>query len=66
MSKIAILDTGGEWEVWVGLDDGATPPDGLNYIIGSGRTRAEAIQQAQNDLHRALADLHTAAAKAQP
>jgi len=67
MSKIFVLKDPmfRTWDVWIGLEDGSEPPDGLNFIIGCGPTRAEALQRAEADLTAALADLR-AAAEAQP
>ena len=67
MSKIRVIDIGSGvgWEVWISLDVDE-PPDGLSFIIGVGATRADAIEHAQTDLRLALADLHIAAAEAQP
>ena len=64
MSTVTVLDTGGEWEVWLGLDDGATPPDGLNFIIGIGPTRREAIQGAYQDLEQVIRELNRVATEA--
>ena len=64
MSKVTVLNTGGEWEVWIGLNDGATPPDGLNYIIGIGPTRRKAVLCAYQDLEQVILELHRVATEA--
>ena len=57
MAKIAIL--GGDiegYDVWISLDDD-DPPDGLNFVIGVGRTRREAIESAEQELKSCLDNL---------
>ena len=64
MSKVTVLHMDGEWEVWIGLDDGAIPPAGLTYIIGTGPTRRKAVLCAYQDLEQVIRELHRVATEA--
>lgn len=54
MSRIAILDDGpDDWQVWIALED-ERPPHVLSFIIGSGKTRDEAVAAAVADLEACI------------
>lgn len=54
---ITVLRDGSDWNVWIALDDGTTPPSGPSFIIGSGATRDEAVAEAVKDLEAATDQL---------
>ena len=54
MSEIFVLEDGGEWEVWIGLDGDTPAPGGCSFIISVGITRDEAVQAAVLDLEGAI------------
>jgi hypothetical protein len=62
--RITIVHDGSEVEVWTSLVDDDIPPHRQqeSFIIGTGATRAEAIDAALTELHVAAAELQAAKA----
>lgn len=64
MSVVSIRAYGGEWEVWLSLDDGTKAPAGLSFVIGVGATRDEAVADAVKDLEAKIQQLQQPAVHA--
>jgi hypothetical protein len=58
MSLVTILKDGDDWSVWIQLEDGSKPTEGLAFVIGCGKTLDEAVADAVRDLEAAIDELH--------
>ena len=65
MTQVVVRRDAGEYKVWIALDDGFEPPDGLCFIIGLGLTRDEAVAAAVADLEAVLERLQGPASPAE-
>lgn len=57
MEFSVIRDVAGDWDVWAQLQDGSPMHQHESFIIASGETRAQALDNAIRDLRHTVAAL---------